>query len=136
MSEDQQESTEAVATIGRSTGTVYVLPHTSESIPEFLNPALSRIDPESPAVQVLILTSDSENALAIAETAHSLNGATGLEVLPATSASRSARLLKARPVRAIAGTPEELLALVSGTQLKVEDLKAIVVAWAEDLLDQ
>ncbi len=139
MSEEQleaAESVEAVATIGRNPGTVYVLPHTSESIPEFLNPALGRIDPESPAVQVLILTSDGENALAIAEMAHSLNGATGIEVLPATSASRSARQLKSRPVRAVAGTPEELLSLVSGTHLKLDDLKTVVIAWAEDLLEQ
>src|SRR3954470_5516126 len=136
MSEDQPESTEATATIGRSPGTVYLLPHTSDSIPEFLTPALERIDPESPAVQVLILTADGENALAIAETAHSLNGATGIEVLPATRASRSARLLKARPVRAVAGTPEELIALVSASALKLDELKVVVIAWAEDLLDQ
>jgi ATP-dependent RNA helicase DeaD len=136
MSEDQVETTEATATIGRSPGTVYVLPHTSDSIPEFLTPALGRIDSESPAVQVLILTSDGENAVAIAEIAHSLNGATGIEVLPATRASRSARLLKARPVRAIAGTPEELLALVSASALKLDELRVVVIAWAEDLLDQ
>ena len=136
MSEEQSETTEAAATIGRSPGTVYVLPHTSDSIPEFLSAALGRIDPESPAVQVLILTADGENALAIAETAHSLNGATGIEVLPATRASRSARLLKARPVRAVAGTPEELLALVSAAALKLDELRVVVIAWAEDLLDQ
>lgn len=136
MSEEQAEAAEAVATIGRNPGTVYVLPHTTESIPEFLAPALGRIDPESPAVQVLILTSDGENALAIAEMAHSLNGATGIDVLPATSASRSARLLKARPIRAVAGTPEELLSLVSGSHLKLDDLRVMVVAWAEDLLEQ
>lgn len=142
MSEEQSEAVESVepvesvATIGRNPGTVYVLPHTSESVPEFLSPALGRIDPESPSVQVIILTSDGENALSIAEIAHSLNGATGIEVLPATSASRSARLLKSRPVRAVAGTPEELLALVSGTHLKLDGLKAVVIAWAEDLLDQ
>lgn len=136
MSEDQVETTEATATIGRSPGTVYVLPHTSDSIPEFLSPALGRIDTESAAVQVLILTSDGENAVAIAEIAHSLNGATGIEVLPATRASRSARLLKSRPVRAIAGTPEELLALVSASALKLDGLRVVVIAWAEDLLDQ
>jgi ATP-dependent RNA helicase DeaD len=136
MSEEQAEATEAVATIGRSAGTVYVLPHTSESIPEFLTPALGRINPESPAVQVLVITSDGENALAIAEAAHSLNGATGIEVLPATSATRTARLLKARPVRALAGGPDELLALVAGSNLKLEELKVVVIAWAEDVLDQ
>ncbi|MBA3644800.1 MAG: DbpA RNA binding domain-containing protein [Gemmatimonadaceae bacterium] len=136
MSEEQSETTEATATIGRSPGTVYVLPHTSDSIPEFLSAALGRIDPESPSVQVLILTADGENALAIAEMAHSLNGATGIEVLPATRASRSARLLKARPVRAISGTPEELIALVSASALKLDELRVVVIAWAEDLLDQ
>lgn len=136
MSEEQEEDAGAVATIGRNPGIVYVLPHTTESISEFLTPALGRIDPELPAVQVLILTSDAENALAIAETAHSLNGATGIEVLPVTSASRAARLLKARPVRAVAGTPEEMLSLVSSSHLKLDELRVIVVAWAEDLLDQ
>lgn len=136
MSEEQAETTEATATIGRSPGTVYVLPHTSDSIPEFLTAALGRIDTESATVQVLILTSDGENAVAIAEIAHSLNGATGIEVLPATRASRSARLLKARPVRAIAGTPEELLSLVSASALKLDGLRVVVIAWAEDLLDQ
>lgn len=136
MSEEQAETTEGTATIGRSPGTVYVLPHTSDSIPEFLAPALGRIDTESAAVQVLILTSDAENAVTVAEIAHSLNGATGIEVLPATRASRSARLLKARPVRAIAGTPEELLALVSASALKLDELRVVVIAWAEDLLDQ
>lgn len=136
MSEEQAEATEAVATIGRSPGTVYVLPHTTESIAEFLDPALGRIDPESPAVQAVIVTADAESALAIAETAHSLNGATGIEVLPITSAARSARLLKARPIHAVAGTPEELLSLVSGSSLKLDDLRVIVFAWAEDILDQ
>jgi ATP-dependent RNA helicase DeaD len=136
MSEEQAETTEATATIGRSPGTVYVLPHTSDSIPEFLSPALERIDTESATVQVLILTSDGENAVGIAEIAHSLNGATGIEVLPATRASRSARLLKARPVRAIAGTPEELLALVAASALKLDELRVVVIAWAEDILDQ
>jgi ATP-dependent RNA helicase DeaD len=136
MSEEQAEATEAVATIGRSPGTVYVLPHTTESIAEFLNPALGRIDPESPAVQAVIVTADAESALAIADTAHSLNGATGIEVLPITSAARSARLLKARPIHAVAGSPEELLSLVSGSHLKLDDLRVIVFAWAEDILDQ
>lgn len=136
MSEDQAEAAETVATIGRSAGTVYVLPHTSESIAEFLAPALGRINPESPAVQVLVITSDAENALAIAEDAHSPKGATGIEVLPATSATRTARLLRARPVRALAGPPDELLALVAGSHLKLDELKVVVIAWAEDVLDQ
>jgi len=136
MLEPQEEGLDAIATIGRNPGTVYVLPHTTESISEFLDPALGRIDPESPFVQALLVTSDAENALAIAESAHSLNGATGIEVLPITGAARAARLLKARPVRAVAGTPEELLALVSGSHLKLDALKVVVIAWAEDILDQ
>ena len=134
MPEAQKEA--AVATIGRNQSVVYVLPHTVESIPEFLGPALDRMDPDSAAVQAIVVTADSESALAVAQAAHSMNGATGIEVLPVTSAPRVARLLRARPVRAVAGAPDELLALVSGTHLKLDGLKVIVISWVEDILDQ
>jgi ATP-dependent RNA helicase DeaD len=134
MPEAQKEA--AVATIGRNQSVVYVLPHTVESIPEFLGPALDRIDPDSAAVQAIVVTADSESALAVAQAAHAMSGATGIEVLPVTSAPRAARLLRARPVRAVAGSPEELLALVSGTHLKLDSLRVIVISWVEDILDQ
>lgn len=134
MSEAQHES--AVATIGKSQGVVYVLPHTAESIPEFLEPAFGRVDPESAAVQALVLTDNPESAVAIAEAAHRTNGATGIELLPATSAGRSARLLKSRPVRALSGTPEEVLALVTSSSLKLDDLKVVVISWLDDVLAQ
>src|SRR5438105_15689682 len=111
LPEPQQEPT--VATIVRSQGAVYFLPHTAESIPEFLKPAFERIDPGTAAVQALVLTADAESAVAMAESAHRMNGATGIELLPATGAGRTARLLASRPVRALAGTPDQILALVT-----------------------
>src|SRR6266542_5265355 len=134
MSEALEEG--APAKIGRSQGVVYVLPHTTESIPEFLEPAIAKIDPDSAAVQVLVITPDAESALAISEAAHARNGATGIEVLPATSPRRTGRLLRARPVRAVAGTSEALLALLTGSQLKLDELRVVVIAWLEDILDQ
>ncbi len=134
MSEALEEG--AAARIGRSQGVVYVLPHTTESIPEFLEPALGKIDPDSGAVQVLVITPDAESALAIAEAAHARNGATGIEVLPATSPGRTTRLLRARPLRAVAGSPEALLALVTSSSLKLDELRVIVIAWIDDVFEQ
>jgi Superfamily II DNA and RNA helicases len=133
MPEEQQVP--AVATIGRNPGVVYLLPHTSESIPEFLRTTFEQIDQDSSAVQALILTDDAESAVAMSETAHRMNGAAGIEVLPATGSGRTGRLLKSRPVRALAGTPREVLELVAGSQLKLTELKVLVIAWLEDILD-
>jgi len=38
---------------------VYTLPHTTESIAEFLTPILSRVDPAAGGTQVVVVTRDA-----------------------------------------------------------------------------
>ena len=51
--------------VGRGQSLVYTLPHTTESIAEFLTPALARVDPSVAGTQVVVVTRDVETALAI-----------------------------------------------------------------------
>jgi ATP-dependent RNA helicase DeaD len=121
--------------VGRGQSLVYTLPHTTESIAEFLTPALARVDPSAAGAQVVVVTRDAETALAISETMLQLAGPTGIEVVPITSAARAGRIFKSRPVLAVAGTAPELLTLVRSSLLKLDTVRTVAIAWADDILE-
>lgn len=132
-SEEAGERTESQA--GRGQNLVYTLPHTTESIAEFLTPVLSRVDPATAGTQVVVLTRSAESAIAVSETVLGLAGPAGIEVVPVTGAARAGRIFKTRPVLAVAGTPEELGALVRNSVLKLDTVRTVVIAWADDILE-
>ena len=135
MLESEEGAERSAGQAGRSQNLVYTLPHITESIAEFLAPALERIDPSAGGPQVVVVTRDAETALAISETVLRLPGAAGIEVLPVTSAARTGRILKARSVLAVAGTATELGALVRASQLKLDTVRAVILAWVDDILE-
>jgi ATP-dependent RNA helicase DeaD len=135
MLESEEVAERASGQVARAQNLVYTLPHTTESIAEFLTPALARVDPAAGGTQVVVVTRDAETALTISETVLRLSGPAGIEVVPVTSASRAARLFKTRPVLAVAGTATELGGLVRASLLKLDAAKTVVLAWADDILD-
>jgi len=136
MSELQEVEERATGQAGRSQSLVYTLPHTIESIAEFLTPALARIDPSAGGTQVVVVTRDAETALAISEEVLRLSGPTGIEVVPITSTARAGRIFKSRPVLAVAGTPAEILELVRASLLKLDTVRTVALAWVDDILDE
>ncbi len=132
-SEDVEER--STTQVGRAQNLVYTLPHTTESIAEFLPPVLSRVDPALGGTQVVVVTRAAETALAISETILRIGGAAAIEVVPVTSAQRAGRIFRSRPVLAVAGSAEELGALVRASILKLDTVRTVVLAWADDILD-
>lgn len=130
MEHDVKES----PTVTRGQNALYQLPHDWASIAHFLGPALDRVDASKRDVQLLVVTSDAEAAAAVAASCVRLAGGRAIVSLAATSAKRAERLLRARPAHVVAGTAEELLALVQSTSLKLEHVKAIVLAWVDELV--
>src|SRR3954469_13246505 len=108
MAELEEAGERASTQSARVQNLVYTLPYTTESIAEFLTPALSRVDPAAGGTQVLVVTRDAETALTISETVLRLSGPAGIEVVPITTAARAARIFKTRPVLAVAGPATEL----------------------------
>jgi ATP-dependent RNA helicase DeaD len=136
MQELEEVGEHASGQVGRNQNLVYTLPHTTESIAEFLTPALARVDPSAEGTQVVVVTRDAETALAISETGLRLAGPAGIEVVPITSAARAGRIFRTRPVLAVAGTPAELLELVRSSLLKLAMVRTVVLAWADDILEE
>src|SRR5712671_6551110 len=133
---EEEVGERASGQVVRSQNLFYTLPHTTESIAEFLTPVLARIDPAAGGTQVVVVTRDAETALTISETVLGLSGPGGIEVVPVTSASRAARLFKSRPVLAVAGTASELGGLVRASLLKLDSVKTVVLAWADDIIEE
>jgi len=119
---------------GRSQNVVHTLPRSMASVPGFLTGPLERIDPAAGSTQVLVLTSDAESAVALAEAALRLTGPAGIELLPVTTARRAGRLMAGRPVLAVVGAPREIRDLVRASHLKLDSVRAVVLAWADEIL--
>ncbi len=84
---------------------------------------------------MVVVTRDAETALTISETVLRLAGPAGIEVVPVTSAARAGRIFKSRPVLAVAGSASELGGLVRASQLKLDTVRIVVLAWVDDILD-
>jgi ATP-dependent RNA helicase DeaD len=120
--------------ISRGQNAVFVLPHDWASIAEFLAPLIERVDPDRPDVQVVVATADSEAAAAVIAGAARIIGDRPIHILAATSAARASRLAKLRPPHVIAGSPMTLVDLVRATAIKLGGLRAIGIAWADELV--
>jgi ATP-dependent RNA helicase DeaD len=128
------ESVEREAAAGRSQNVVHILPQSMDSVPRFLTAPLERVDPVAGGVQLVVVTSDAEAAVALAEAVLRLTGLGGIELFPVTSARRAARLMQGRPVLAVAGAATDLADLVRGSHLKMETARTVVLAWVDDVL--
>ena len=104
------------------------------SVPAFLTGPLERVDPAAGATQLLVLTADAESSVAVAEAVLRMTGPAGIELLPVTSARRASRLMAGRPVQAISGSPRDIRDLVRGSHLKLDSIKSVVLAWADEIL--
>ena len=123
------------AAVARGQNVLYVLPQDAAAVAQFLDPVLARIAPDAQTAQVLVLTPDDETAVLIAEAATRTSAGAPARVLPVTASRRAARLMKTRPPTVIAGSPIELLALLNASLLKLEDVKHVIIAWADAMAD-
>jgi ATP-dependent RNA helicase DeaD len=119
---------------GRSQNVVHTLPRSMASVPQFLTGPLERVDPAAGATQVVVITPDAETAVALAEAVLRMTGPGGIELLPVTTARRASRLIAGRPIAAIAGSARDIRDLVKGSQIKLDSIKSVVLAWADEIL--
>jgi ATP-dependent RNA helicase DeaD len=85
-------------------------------------------------LQALVVTSDAEVAAAAAAAAVKVVDGRAITVLAATNPRRAARLLKARPAQVITGAPDALVELMRGAVVKVDAVRAICIAWADEIV--
>lgn len=121
-------------TVTRGQNVVYQMPHDWASMAHILAPLLDRLDDASRDVQLLIVCADAEAAAAASASVVRLAGARALHALAATSARRAGRMLRVAGAQVVAGASTELLTLVQGSTLKLEHVRAVVLAWVDELI--
>jgi ATP-dependent RNA helicase DeaD len=124
-----------MASVGRSQNAVYILPHDMTSAAGVLATVLDRLNRDVTELQALLVAPDPDAAISLARAASALPQAAGLRLIPASSARRATRLLRARPAHAVIGGPTELLELVRTSVLKLEHVRALVLAWVDEIVD-
>lgn len=129
----EQEAREPAA-VTRNQNVVYVMPHDWASIAQFLAPLVERIDSSVADVQLLVITPDSDVAAMVTASAAKLSEGKSVGVLAATSLQRAMRLLRVQPTHVLAGTADTIVDLLRGTALKLDGVRAICIAWADELI--
>ncbi|NUQ21077.1 MAG: hypothetical protein HOQ09_08965, partial [Gemmatimonadaceae bacterium] len=127
----EQDAKDNTAT-SRSQHSVHLLPHDRGAVEQFLAGALERIDAASGEVQLLVLAADTESAAMIAGVASELSASRGFRVVPATSVRRATRLIREWKPQIVVGSPEEIVALIGTSAIKLGALRTIVLAWVDE----
>ena len=121
--------------VTRGQNVVHVMPLDWSAAGDVLTSILDRIDQARAETQVLVVTSDAENAAAAAEAIVAAAGDRAITVMAATASPRAARLLKASAAHVVTGAPAELVALTQGSALKAEAIRSVVFAWLDPILE-
>ncbi|HEV8214370.1 MAG TPA: DbpA RNA binding domain-containing protein [Gemmatimonadaceae bacterium] len=120
--------------VTRGQNVVYQMPHDWASISQFLEPLVARVDAAQSGLQLLVVTPDAEVAAAVSAAAVRLLDSADTQIIAATSAPRAARLLALRPAQVLTGSASTLLELVRGSAVKLDSVRAVCIAWADELL--
>jgi ATP-dependent RNA helicase DeaD len=126
--EQEQDS----AGVSRGQNQLHVLPEDWQTAASVIEPLLDRVDEEA-APQLIVVTNDSEAAASIAGQIAPTVTRRGLRILAATDARRAGRVLRASPAQVIAAPATVLLELLQSTVLKLEGVRAVVLAWVDEL---
>lgn len=102
---ETEQGERETTSVGRSQNAIYVLPHDTAAMGQFLSPVLERVDRAVDAVQALVATTDAETALALASAASRAGAAGGARVLAISGVARAQRLLRARVPHIVVGAP-------------------------------
>jgi hypothetical protein len=94
--------------------------------------ALERTSRDVAATQVLVLAPDAAAAVAVARELRLLAPASGLRILPVTSAARAGRLVKEAPAHVVVGAPATLAELLVGSLLKLDQVHTALLASADE----
>lgn len=125
--------TRATAGTVRSAHVAYFMPPDWARIARHTAPALERTLGDSPAVRLLVLVPDAGAALSLTRFLSALPAAKGRRLVAATSHARLQRLLGVGPADAIIGAPETIAAALGASALKLEAVKTVVFAAADEL---
>ena len=132
VNETKREAAGAV----RSAHVAYFFAPDWAQVAQKVSGALERTNAEVAATQLVVAVPDGPDAVALAREIRALGPAAGLRVLPVTSPTRAARLLKAASAHVVVGTPASLAGLLAASALSTEGVHTLLLASADEFQAQ
>lgn len=130
---ENQPDSPGTSGVSRGQNQLHVLPEDWRAASAAIQPLLERIDADTSATQLLILTSDAESTAGVAHAVARMTAARGLSVLGATEARRAIRIAKAAPAQVVIGAPSVVVELLQSASLKMDAVRVVVLAWVDNL---
>lgn len=127
--EQEQESTG----ISRGQNQLHLLPEDPHTASTIVAPLVDRADPAVAATQIVVVTSDGDGAASLAGRLGTAGLASGLRIMAATDARRATRVQRRAPAHVVVAPPDVLVALMQSAVLKLDGVKAVVMAWVDEL---
>lgn len=132
---EQQAPAQPTTAVARGQNAVHVVPADWASGASALAGAIDRVDHTAAGVQLLVLVGDREAALELARAITVARGSVPPRAVAATGAARAARILRAGSAPIVVAAPLEILGLIHSSVLKLEGLRGLVIAWADQIID-
>lgn len=129
----EHEAPETVS-VSRGQHTVHIVPADWDAAPGPLARVLDRAAAESEEVQAVVLVADADAAVGVADALVRARGGVTPRIVAATGAARAARVLRAGAAPVIVGAPAQIMALVRAAALKLGEVRALGIAWADEIL--
>jgi ATP-dependent RNA helicase DeaD len=129
----EHEAPETVS-VSRGQHSVHIVPADWDAAPGPLARVLDRAAAEAENVEAVVLVADADAAVGVADALARARGGVPPRIVAATGAARAARVLRAGAAPVIVGAPAQIMALVRAAALKLGDVRALGVAWADEIL--
>jgi ATP-dependent RNA helicase DeaD len=129
----EHEAPETVS-VSRGQHAVHIVPADWDAAPGPLARLLDRAPAEADEVQAVVLVADADAAVGVADALIRARGGVPPRIVAATGAARAARVLRAGAAPVIVGAPAQIVALVRSAALKLSQVRALGVAWADEIL--
>jgi ATP-dependent RNA helicase DeaD len=127
------EHEQETAGISRGQNQLHVLPEDREAAESVVSPLLERADAASAVPQIVVVTNDADFAAAVAGRLAPVAAERDLRTLAVTDARRAARVQRSAPAHLVIGPAAALVALLQSAVLKLDGVRAIVLAWVDDV---
>ncbi len=121
--------------VTRGQNAVHVMPLDWSAAERVLATLVDRVDDTRAETQLIVVTADAEQAASAAHAVVTAIGDRQVSVMAATSSPRAARLLKVAPAHVITGAPADLVVLLQSSALKPEQVRGVLFAWLDSILD-
>ncbi len=130
MEQDDRE----LAGAARSAHVLHITPRIGGESERLVHSTVGKVaNRTDAAVALLAIVPERETAYGLASYSRAESTAGSERLVPLTTPARATRLLQHAPA-AIVGTPADLLALVRATELKLQEVRQVVLLWPDAML--